>query len=56
MIYQPTTERQSHYFHSRPADRYDALIHIDHTTALKPLEPSEIWHAGVTPETYPTGL
>ncbi|WP_218026899.1 erythromycin esterase family protein [Nocardia vaccinii] len=56
VIYQPSTERQSHYFHSRLADRYDAVIHIDHTTALQPLRPSSRWVAGTTPETYPTGL
>ncbi|MCP9618786.1 hypothetical protein FOH10_15105 [Nocardia otitidiscaviarum] len=45
VIYQPRTERQSHYFHARPADRYDAVIHIDHTTALEPLRPETIRHA-----------
>ncbi|MGY2063265.1 erythromycin esterase family protein [Nocardia gipuzkoensis] len=55
-MYQPTTERQSHYFHSRLADRYDAVIHIDHTTALTPLDPTERWFAGTVPETYPSGL
>lgn len=56
VIYQPTTERHSHYFHSRPADRYDAIIHIDRTTALRPLEPSHRWTAASTPDTYPSGL
>ncbi|WP_067537029.1 erythromycin esterase family protein [Nocardia crassostreae] len=56
VIYQPATERQSHYFHTRPADRYDAIIHIDSTTALEPLQPGSRWEAGTTPETYPTGL
>ena len=56
VIYQPETERQSHYFHVRPADQFDALIHIDKTRALKPLEPTSLWIAGETPETYPSGL
>ncbi|MRH92610.1 hypothetical protein GFY24_35200 [Nocardia sp. SYP-A9097] len=56
VIYQPATERQSHYFHTRAADRYDAVVHIDHTTALEPLSPSSTWIAGSTPETYPSGL
>ncbi|WP_406230364.1 erythromycin esterase family protein [Nocardia sp. NBC_01009] len=56
VVYRPGTERQSHYFHARPADQYDALIHIDHTTALEPLEPSGEWIAGTIPETYPSGL
>jgi erythromycin esterase-like protein/predicted phosphoribosyltransferase len=56
VIYQPQTERHSHYFHVRPADQYDALIHIDTTTALTPLEPTSQWVKGQTPESYPTGL
>ncbi|BBX18488.1 hypothetical protein CRI77_08465 [Mycolicibacterium duvalii] len=56
VIYRPETERQSHYYHVRPGDQYDALIHIDKTTALEPLEPTSVWVAGETPETYPTGL
>ena len=56
VIYQPATERQSHYYHVRPADQYDAMIHIDDTRALEPLEPTSRWTAGETPETYPSGL
>lgn len=56
VIYQPQTERHSHYFHVRPADQYDALIHIDTTTALAPLETTSQWVEGQTPESYPTGL
>ena len=56
VIYRPETERQSHYFHVRPADQFDAMIHIDTTTALEPLEVTSLWIAGETPETYPTGL
>ena len=56
VIYQPATERQSHYFHVRPVDQFDGMIHIDRTRALEPLEPTSLWIAGETPETYPTGL
>lgn len=56
VIYQPATERQSHYFHVRPADQFDAIIHIDKTCALEPLEVTSLWIAGQTPETYPSGL
>lgn len=56
VIYRPETERHSHYFHVRPADQYDALIHIDVTSALTPLEPISVRYAGQTPETYPSGL
>ncbi len=56
VIYLPQTERQSHYFHVRPSDQFDAMIHIDSTRALEPLEPTSVWIAGQNPETYPTGL
>lgn len=56
VIYLPETERQSHYYHVRPSEQFDALIHIDKTRALEPLEANSVWVAGETPETYPTGL
>jgi erythromycin esterase-like protein/predicted phosphoribosyltransferase len=56
VIYLPTTERQSHYYHVRPGEQFDAIIHIDRTRALEPLEVNSLWVAGETPETYPTGL
>jgi erythromycin esterase-like protein/predicted phosphoribosyltransferase len=56
VIYLPMTERQSHYFHVRPADQFDAMIHVENTQALQPLEMTSQWVAGETPETYPTGL
>lgn len=56
VIYLPATERQSHYFHVRPADQFDAMIHIDDTRALEPLELTSEWIAGDLHETYPTGL
>ena len=56
VLYLPRTERQSHYFHVRPSDQFDAMIHIDTTRALEPLEPNSVWIAGQNPETYPSGL
>jgi len=56
VIYRPQTERQSHYFHARIADQFDALIHVDRSTALVPLEPSPHWYHEEVPETYPSGL
>jgi erythromycin esterase-like protein len=55
VIYRPETERQSHYFGARLAKQFDAMIHIDETRALTPLE---TWseHAEEAPETYPTGM
>jgi erythromycin esterase-like protein/predicted phosphoribosyltransferase len=53
VIYRPQTERQSHYFHCRVADQFDAVIHIDETRALEPLERTARWERGEVPETYP---
>jgi erythromycin esterase-like protein len=56
VIYRPETERLSHYFHARLGEQFDAIIHLDRTGALEPLERSSLWDAGEPPETYPTGL
>jgi erythromycin esterase-like protein/predicted phosphoribosyltransferase len=53
VIYRPDTERQSHYFQARVADQFDAVIHIDDTRALEPLERTGLWETGEVPETYP---
>ena len=54
VIYRPETERQSHYFHTRLADQFDVMIHIDETQALEPLDRGE-QHAQ-EPQTYPSGV
>lgn len=53
VIYLPETERISHYFHARLADQFDAVIHMDHTRAVEPLERRSRWEEGELPETYP---
>ena len=55
-MYRPETERQSHYFHARLALQFDAVLHIDRTQALEPLERTTAWDRGEPPETYPTGF
>jgi erythromycin esterase-like protein/predicted phosphoribosyltransferase len=56
VIYRPETERQSHYFRARVADQFDAVIHIDETRALEPLERTARWERGEVPETYPSAV
>lgn len=56
VIYRPQTERQSHCFGGSLARQYDALIHIDSTRAVEPLERTSTWELGEPPETYPTAL
>jgi erythromycin esterase-like protein/predicted phosphoribosyltransferase len=53
VIYRPDTERQSHYFRARIADQFDAVIHIEETRAVEPLERTAGWEQGEVPETYP---
>ncbi|MEA2247478.1 MAG: hypothetical protein QOH46_2007, partial [Solirubrobacteraceae bacterium] len=56
VIYRPETERISHYFNARTADQFDAVVHVDATSALEPLERTSEWEAGELPETYPFGV
>ena len=57
VIYRPETERQSHYFFATLPEQFDALIHVDTTRAVEPLERSAAWRDdGDLPETYPRGL
>jgi erythromycin esterase-like protein len=56
VIYHPQTERQSHWFAASAARQYDALVHIDSTRAVEPLERTPAWELGEPPETYPTAL
>jgi erythromycin esterase-like protein len=53
VIYLPRTERVSHYFHARLPEQFDAVIHVDETRAVSPLERTAGWEAGELPETYP---
>jgi erythromycin esterase-like protein len=53
VIYKPETERLSHYFEATLADQFDAVIHIDETHAVEPLERTSEWVEGELPETYP---
>jgi erythromycin esterase-like protein len=55
VIYRPETERISHYFRARLPEQFDAVLHIDETHALEPLETWSIDEADL-PETYPTAL
>jgi erythromycin esterase-like protein len=55
VIYRPESERVSHYFHARLTSQFDAMIHIDHTTALTPLEQTPRWETLDAPETFPYG-
>ena len=56
VIYRPQTERESHWFAASVSQQYDALVHLDTTRAVEPLERSATWELGEPLETYPTAL
>jgi erythromycin esterase-like protein/predicted phosphoribosyltransferase len=56
VVYQPSTERRSHYFHASLTAQFDAVIHIDVTRAVEPLERTREWCTDEAPETFPAGL
>ena len=56
VIYRPETERHSHYFHTRLPRQFDAIVHLDATQALVPLERTAATADAEPPETYPSGV
>jgi len=56
VIYRPETELQSHYFEADLSRQFDAVLHLDHTHALEPLERTPLWDRDEPAETFPTGL
>jgi erythromycin esterase-like protein len=55
VIYRPESERVSHYFRARLPEQFDAVFHIDRTSALQPLERWAYEEADL-PETFPSGM
>lgn len=58
VIYRPETERASHYYDVELPRQFDAIIHLDETSALRGLEPGEHWERSIQepPETFPSGV
>jgi len=56
VIYRPETERASHYFEARLPDQFDALIHMDETRAVEPLDQVAGEVSADAPESFPSGL
>lgn len=56
VIYMPQTERLSHYFETRLPGQFDAMIHLDRTRAVDPLDETGTAAGNEPPETYPSGL
>ena len=45
-FYRPKTDRISHYFRARIREQFDAVIHVDETHAVEPLERTSQWDEG----------
>jgi erythromycin esterase-like protein len=56
VIYRPGTERVSHYLEAKLPEQFDWVVHIDETTAVRPIVPEAIKLDEDLPETYPTGV
>lgn len=56
VIYRPETERWSHYFQASLPAQFDAVFHLDETTAVEPFDRGELWRQETIPDTYPFGL
>jgi erythromycin esterase-like protein len=56
VIYRPDTERRSHYFYTCLPDQFDAVIHIDDTRAVEPLDRTPPEETGEVLETFPSTL
>jgi erythromycin esterase-like protein len=56
VIYRPQSERLSHYFRVHLPYQFEAMIHLDETRAVEPLERMQAWETSELPETFPTGI
>lgn len=56
VIYRPETERFSHYFRARLPDQFDAIIHLDETRAVQPVESYAPLPEHELPETFPSDI
>ena len=56
VIYRPESERFSHYFHARLPEQFDAIIHLDETHAVEPLDRQSVKDIHHVPDTYPSSL
>ena len=56
VIYRPDTELQSHYLRTCLPQQFDAVVHIDTSCAVEPLDVRGPAAAPEAPETYPSGI
>lgn len=56
VIYRPDTELASHYFLATLPCQFDAVVHVDRSRAVRPLDAPYDWEPSGEPETFPTGI
>ena len=56
VVYRPESELASHYFSASLSAQFDAVFHLDETTAVEPFDITEHWTKHEAPDTYPFGL
>ncbi|MGN6703250.1 MAG: erythromycin esterase family protein [Burkholderiaceae bacterium] len=56
VVYRPQTERMSHYYHADLSHQFDAIVHIDSTRAVQPLDRPAQWERDRPADTYPSGI
>lgn len=56
VVYRPESELASHYFGAILPAQFDAIFHLDETSAVEPLEVTSLWSRHEPPDTYPSGL
>jgi erythromycin esterase-like protein len=54
-VYRPERELLSHYSYARASEQFDAVIHVDETHAVEPLERTSEWERGELPNTSAWG-
>mgnify|MGYP000013966536 CR=1 FL=1 len=56
VIYRPDTKRRSYYFYTRFTQQFNAVMHIDETRAMQPLDVGQVWSDGEAAETIPSRI
>ena len=58
VIYRPETERVSHYFLASLPAQFDAVVHLDETAAVEPIDSPAVDEAAgdEPPETFPSAV
>lgn len=55
-VYRPESEATSHCFHASLSEQFDAVVHVDVTRAIMPLDRTPIWEMGELPVPTPAPI